>query len=147
MKNESLTRFASRLYDKAGARRAEVETETQEWLDASKIELLHLCPTKYFYRHELHLIPAGDYEPGAAEFGFAIHKGLEALYDGSGFTLSTCPCPGFVGCDFCNGGTIPRAISQFLIFYPTDPVDEKDPRTRQRGIQILVEYVKKWRQD
>lgn len=123
-----------------------------EWLDASKKDLLNLCPRKFFYRHELGLIPKGtgslqDYA-NAAQYGVAIHAGLATLYDGNGHDLVTCPCPDMEGCEFCHGDRIPRMAAQFLIHYPCDPpVDDKDPRTRARGIEILYAYLEKYRRE
>lgn len=121
-----------------------------EWLDASKIDVLNLCPRKYQYRHEFHLVPirSEDFsESTALTFGHAIHAALATYYMGDGFIDSTCPCPTFEGCQFCKGGMIPRMAALFLINYPEDPTDERDPRTRARGIEILYAYVNKWRRE
>jgi hypothetical protein len=42
---------------------------------------------------------------------------------------------------------MPRILAQFLIHYPDDPTDEKDPRTRDRGMQILMAYIRKYRNE
>jgi hypothetical protein len=146
------TRFAQLTYAEHGRRRGlgMADEELEEWLDSSKVALLHLCPQKFYYRHELGLVPKGDEFSEAtspANYGFALHKALESLYDGSGFEKQTCPCPTFEGCEFCNGLPIARTLAQFLIHYPWDPEDDKDPRTRLRALQILTAYISKWRND
>src|SRR5205085_1262514 len=88
----------------------------------------------------------------------ALHAGLAALYEGHGYELVTCPCEDFNGCEFCAmnpippslGGTggIPRLAAQFLLHYPCDPpINDKDPRTRSRGIEILQTYVEKYKRE
>jgi hypothetical protein len=128
--------------------------EIGEWLDASKISLLHLCPQKFQYRHELGLVPKIDTSDeqqfaNPAQFGFALHKALESLYDGSGFEQVTCPCPflDLEGCGFCAAASIPNFLAQFLINYPWDPEWDKDPRTRRTGELILTRYIEKWRNE
>jgi hypothetical protein len=124
--------------------------EIGEWLDSSKVDLLHMCPQKFFWRHELGLVPIGQEGDFAnpMQFGFALHKALESLYNDSGFSEDvTCPCPTFHGCEICDGKAVPRFVAQFLINYPEDPSDEKDPRTRARGLEILYQYIEKWRSD
>jgi hypothetical protein len=124
-----------------------------EWLDASKVDLFHLCPRKYYYRMELGLIPKMQDEyrieqfTGPLYFGTAIHEALAVMYRGEGFTPSYCPCPTFTGCEFCKGNKIPRMAAVFLTHYPANPANEKDARTRGRGIEILHEYLDKWRTD
>lgn len=123
-----------------------------EWLDNSKKDLLNLCPRQFYYRHELHLAPKStgslqDYR-NPAQYGVAIHAGLGSLYEGNGFDLVTCPCPTLDGCEFCKGQPIPRIYAQFLIHYPEDPpVDDRDPRTRARGLEILQTYFEKYKRE
>lgn len=125
----------------------QVVEEIGEWLDASKVDLLHLCPQKYFWRIESGLVPLYEDPINPMSFGFALHAGLESLYDGSGFEMSTCPCPTFEGCRFCKGLKIPKFLVSFLINYPEDPQDERDPRTQLRGVEILCRYIEKWKTD
>jgi len=123
-----------------------------EWLDASKVDSLHLCPRKFYYRYELGLVLKGtggleDYA-NAMQYGIALHASLAVLYDGTGTDLVTCPCSTFEGCEFCRGSLIPRMAAQFLLHYPVDPgEDSKDPRTRARGIEILHAYIEKYRRE
>lgn len=120
--------------------------ELGEWLDSSKIDLLNLCEQKFYYRHELHLVPLGDVtKPSPMLFGTAIHAGLAPYYRGEGFIMDHCPCPTMDGCDICHGKLIPRMLARFLIWYPVDPDPDDDKiRTRQRGLEILTAYVRKW---
>lgn len=117
-----------------------------EWLDSSKVSEFQLCPRKFYYRHERHLVP---YEHDASinwanpmTFGSGLHAALASYYDNSAFVESTCPCPDI--CVYCEGKKIPRILAQFLIHYPDDPTDDRDPRTRDRGLLIIREYLKKW---
>lgn len=121
----------------------------QDWLDGSKIDLLNLCPRKFFYRHERHLVPRVDhFIADAANFGIAIHKGLETLHlSRSAFERVSCPCPTMEGCDICRGERIPEFIAHFLLHYPTDPVNPKDARTRRRGVEILIAYLERYRNE
>jgi hypothetical protein len=125
-------------------------TQIGEWLDSSKISELNLCPRKYYYRHERHLVPlSNEGDPGhwanPMTFGHALHAALASYYDGSAFRKETCPCPDV--CRHCQGKPIPRIIAQFLINYPWDPDDPKDPRTRDRGIEIISVYLGKWQRE
>jgi hypothetical protein len=121
---------------------------TDEWLDGSKISMLHLCPQKFYRRYEQHLQPKVEHledYANAANFGTALHAGLAALYSGEAMVEDTCPCPA-LQCEYCGGRKIPRIIARFLLHYPTDPpIDPdsryKDPRTRDTGIEILKTYV------
>lgn len=129
-----------------------MEPPTVEWLDASKKDLLNLCPRKFYYRHELNLVPKSQGSiadfANPAQYGTAIHAGLAALYEGHGHDLVTCPCLDFAGCEFCWGERIPRLAAQFLLNYPVDPPpDDRDPRTRARGLEILTAYVEKYKRE
>jgi len=116
------------------------------WLDSSKIEAFNLCPQKYAYRYEEHLVPADAKRQSALMFGGAIHKSLEALYKGIGFDKVKCPlCD--QGCFYCKGVEIPRLSALFLANYTDDPEDPKEIRTVDRGLEILATYLTKWRRD
>lgn len=116
------------------------------WLDSSKIETFHLCPQKYAYRYEEHLVPVDRKRESALMFGGAIHKSLEALYKGTGFEKVKCPlCD--QGCFHCKGVDIPRISAIFLANYTDDPEDPKEIRTVDRGLEILAQYLAKWRRD
>lgn len=120
-----------------------------DWLDASKIATLHLCPEKYKWRYERHLVPIDRQLLGAAEFGTAIHASLATLFDGTSGELVTCPCLDIAGCNFCEGNLIPNYFARFLIWYPWDPdfeSDSKNPRTRAHGLHLLRAYLEKYRQ-
>lgn len=123
-----------------------------DWLDNSKRELFNLCPRKFYYRHELSMVPKGsggleDYA-NAMQYGIALHEALASLYDGSGLDLVTCPCPTMEGCEFCHSGRIPRIAALFLLHYPVNPGEEsKDPRTRARGIEIIHAYLEKYKRE
>lgn len=124
----------------------------EDWLDNSKIELVNLCPRKYFYRHKMNIVPLApvDIETGIQQvdyatpmnFGSAIHQALASYYSGEGFERVTCPCPEY--CEFCLGNPIPRMLAMFLLYYPQDPSDPRDTRTRRIGVELLIGYVKKW---
>lgn len=123
-----------------------------DWLDNSKRDLLNLCPRKFYYRHELGMVPKGsgglEDHANAMQYGIALHEALSSLYDGSGLDLVTCPCPTMDGCEFCHGGQIPRIAALFLLHYPANPGEEsKDPRTRARGIEIIHAYLEKYRRE
>lgn len=127
--------------------------ELGEWLDASKIKEFQLCPRRYYYRYEEHLVPKTTSAKGYAnpmQYGVALHAALASYYDGSGLDESTCPCPG-IECNFCKGQPIPRMAALFLLYYPFDPEIElddnprtADPRTRERGIEILHQYLERY---
>jgi hypothetical protein len=122
-----------------------------DWLDGSKIADLHLCPRKFYRRHEQHLVPKVEglqSYANAAQFGTALHAGLACLYSGDGMVQDTCPCPG-LSCEYCRGGRIPRVLARFLVNYPVDPKEDpdsrrRDPRTRDNGIEILKQYIRKY---
>lgn len=116
------------------------------WLDSSKIEAFHLCPQKYAYRYEEHLLPVDVRRGSALMFGGAIHKALETLYKGTGFDKVKCPlCD--QGCFYCKGIPISRIAAVFLANYTDDPEDPKEIRTVDRGLEILAAYLTKWRRD
>jgi len=116
------------------------------WLDSSKIEAFNLCPQKYAYRYEEHLVPADAKRQSALMFGGAIHRSLETLYKGTGFEKVKCPlCD--QGCFYCKGVEISRIAAVFLENYTDDPEDPKEIRTVDRGLEILATYLTKWRRD
>lgn len=115
-----------------------------DWLDASKVDMLNMCPQKYAYRYEEHLVPQGE-DSSALSFGLAIHAALESVYRGSGFDLVPCPCG--ASCIYCKGEQVPQLAAQFLSTYPEDPEDERNPRTRNRGLELLELYLTRWRRE
>lgn len=117
-----------------------------DWLDSSKIATFHLCPQKYQWRYELHLVPLGGSVINAAAFGTAIHAALATLFNGTSSDMVTCPCPDLEGCGICQGNQIPRYFMEFLIWYPWDPDGENDVRTRTNGLKLLRIYLEKYRQ-
>lgn len=126
---------------------AAVDKELQgEWLDASKIETLNLCPRKYFYRHISHLVPKGEIST-ALSFGQAWHQALACWYLGQGALRVTCPCPSMQGCEWCAGNQIPQMLALFLLYYPSDPEDPKDPRTQEMGVRMIKAYLAKWQRE
>jgi len=125
-----------------------VEILKGPWLDGSKIDCFNLCPQKYYYRYVMHIRPKGG--PGSAlSFGHAIHKAMEVLYGGNPFTMVICPLHGSGHCQFCerSNGFMPAIAGAFLAAYPEDPEDDKDVRTRSRGLEILTAYIRKYRRD
>lgn len=121
------------------------KAKASEWLDASKINEFKLCPQRYAYRFEQHLVNAGN-DDSALSFGSAIHSALESVYRGTGFDTVACPCNS-PGCDYCKGNQVPRLAALFLAGYPTNPIDEKNPRTRNRGLALLEAYLTRWRRE
>lgn len=128
--------------------------EIGERMDASRIDCYKLCPKKFYWRYEQRIQPKG-YEATAANFGGAIHAALATFYEGRAFEPATCPCE--TVCAICAsskkaweegyqglGNPIPRAYAAFLIHYPKDPEREKDNRTRDFGLQLIYEYIKKY---
>jgi PD-(D/E)XK nuclease superfamily len=111
------------------------------WLDNSKVETFHLCPRKYAYRFEEHLVPIDRKRDSALMFGGAIHKSLESLYKGTGFEKVDCPLG---PCNHCRGNQIPRMSALFLANYNDDPEDPREIRTVDRGLEMLAYYVTKW---
>lgn len=117
-----------------------------DWIDASKVDCLNMCPQKYFWRYEAHL--KGIHEDiSALTFGGAIHSSLELLYKNEAFNLVQCPDCAIsqaAGCAYCKGSTIPAIAAAFLAGYPTDPEDPRNARTRSRGLEMLEVYLIKW---
>ena len=111
-----------------------------DWLDSTKLETLQMCPQKYAWRFEENLRSTTD-DKSALDFGFAIHAALEQLYRGDAFDTVECPLG---PCAFCKGDGIPSMAATFLRNYPTDPDDPKNPRTRNRGIEMLHGYLSHW---
>jgi hypothetical protein len=114
------------------------------WLDSSKLETFHLCPQKYAYRYEEHLVPADRKRDSALMFGGAVHRALETLYRGTGFDLVECPLG---PCQRCKGGQIQRMAAMFLQNYQDNPDDPKEIRTVDRGLDLLSQYLMKWRRE
>lgn len=117
----------------------------QVQLSASRVDTFNLCPRKYYYKYELDLVPAEETIDLPISFGDAIHRSLATLYLGTAFDHVPCPCQSF--CDYCKGHEIQRLAATFLEYYPADPDDVRDPRTRIRGLELLAAYLTKWRRD
>jgi len=114
------------------------------WLDNSKLDTFMLCPQKYAYRFEEHLVPIERKRDSALMFGGAIHKALETLYKGTAFEQVPCPLG---PCVRCRDKTIPRISATFLKNYEDDPDDPREMRTVDRGLDLLVQYLSKWRRE
>jgi len=116
------------------------------WVDSSKLETLKLCPRKYYYRYEKHLVPTDGKRDSALMFGGAIHRALDTLYRGTAFDKVKCPvCQD--GCFRCKGNPISRISATFLVNYTDDTEDPKEIRTVDRGLELLVGYLTKWRRE
>jgi hypothetical protein len=104
-----------------------------EWYDSSKLSLFMLCPQKYKYRIIESLV--GTEPEFALQFGIAIHKGLETIYNGS------------YNKPAANHDGITRLTYQqaFLDSYPEEP--EKGPRTKATGLMLLTAYIQKWQNE
>jgi len=61
-----------------------------DWFDASRVDLYLTCPRRYYYRHELHLLPNTGGNTDALIFGTAIHAALETHYHGTGWDMVPC---------------------------------------------------------
>jgi hypothetical protein len=116
----------------------------EEWLDSSKLETFQLCPQKYRYRYEEHLVPLERKRDNPLLFGGALHRSLESLYKGTAFDRVACPLG---PCRRCNGQPIPRISAIFLTNYTDDPTDLKEIRTVDRGLELLVQYLNKWKRE
>jgi hypothetical protein len=114
------------------------------WLDNSKLDTFMLCPQKYAYRYEEHLVPVDKKRDSALMFGGAIHKALETLYKGTGFEMVPCPLG---PCPRCRDLHIPRISATFLKYYQDDVDDPREIRTVDRGLDLLVQYLNKWRRE
>jgi len=116
------------------------------WIDSSKIDTFLLCPQKYAYRYEEHLVPIDRKRDSALMFGGAIHRALEVFYRGTGFDKVKCPlCDD--GCFRCKGNPVIRMAAVFLENYRDDPDDLKEIRTVDRGLELLSLYLTKWRRE
>src|SRR5262245_18987114 len=114
------------------------------WLDNSKIETFKLCPQKYAYRYEEQLVPVDRKRESALMFGGAIHSALETIYRGTAFNPADCPLG---PCSRCRGEQIPNLSAVFLSQYRDDPEDPKEIRTVDRGLDLLAQYLGKWRRE
>jgi hypothetical protein len=114
------------------------------WLDNSKLDTFMLCPQKYAYRFEEHLVPVERKRDSALMFGGAIHKALETLYKGTAFEKIPCPLG---PCPRCRDEQIPRISATFLKYYQDDVEDPREIRTVDRGLDLLVQYLGKWRRE
>lgn len=120
------------------------------WFDASKYDTLKLCPQKYAYRYEQHLVPINAYST-ALSFGSAIHKALETFYNGSAFVRVECPKG---PCEICHSSnSVSKIAAEFMKAYPKDPDNEgisrsrQDPRTTETGLNLLGSYAAKWKRE
>lgn len=118
--------------------------ESEYWLDSSKVDAFHLCPQKYAYRYEEHLVPVDRKRDSPILFGGAIHKALETLYRGTAFEKIACPLG---PCARCKGNEIPRFAATFLANYIDDLDDLREIRTVDRGLELLGMYLAKWRRE
>ena len=114
------------------------------WLDNSKVETFYLCPQKYQYRFEEHLVPVERKRDSPLMFGGAIHSALETLYKGTAFEGVPCPLG---PCIRCKDEPIPHMSAVFLTEYKDDPEDPKEIRTVDRGLELLTQYLSKWRRE
>jgi hypothetical protein len=122
--------------------------DNEFWLDNSKLDSFMLCPQKYAYRFEEHLVPVEKKRDSALLFGGAIHRALETLYKGTAFEQVECPFhTADAACGRCRGRTIPRMSAVFLKSYQDDPEDPKEIRTVDRGLDLLSQYLSKWRRE
>jgi len=75
-----------------------------------------------------------------------MHKALDTLYRGTAFDKVRCPlCTD--GCFRCKGNPILRISATFLVHYTDDLEDPKEIRTVDRGLELLVGYLTKWRRE
>jgi len=119
-----------------------------EWYDASRIDLLLTCPRRYYYRHELHLIPAdGGSNNDALTFGSAIHSSLEMHYKGKGWDMVPCPHrnPLDEECPFCRGGQTRALFAKFLQCFPSNLETER--RMQVTGLRLLAKYLEHYRDE
>lgn len=122
------------------------EPRSDFWVDSSKLDTLKLCPRKFYYRYEKHLVPNEGKRDNALMFGGAMHKALDTLYRGTAFDKVRCPlCTD--GCFRCKGNPILRISATFLVHYTDDLEDPKEIRTVDRGLELLVGYLTKWRRE
>jgi len=118
------------------------------WLDSSKIDTFLLCPQKYAYRYEEHLLPVDRKRDSPIMFGSALHKCLESYYTGTAFDKVPCPLhEPDSGCFRCKGNPISNIAALFLANYTDDPEDPKEVRTVDRGLEILAAYLSKWQRE
>jgi len=118
--------------------------DNEFWLDNSKLETFMLCPQKYAYRFEEHLVPVEGKRDSALMFGGAIHKALETIYKGTGFDQVPCPLG---PCARCRNQPINHVAATFLKSYQDDPEDPREIRTVDRGLELLIQYLFKWRRE
>lgn len=97
------------------------------WFDATKISLWRLCQQKYKYRIVDQLVPVDQDTTGPLNFGLAIHKSLESIYNGSGKDLTS------------SGKQKYQQV--FLDAYPNDPESPRSPYTRAVGLELLTAYL------
>lgn len=117
-----------------------------DWFDASRIDLFHTCPRRYYYRHELHLVPAdGGSNNDALTFGSAIHSALECHYKGTGWLMVPCPHrnPLDGECPFCREGQTRQLFAKFLEKFPSNLETER--RTQITGLRLLAKYIEHYR--
>lgn len=100
-----------------------------EWYDGSKISQFRLCPRRYYYRHEEHLV--SDEPSFDLEFGIAVHKALELVYKG-----------GYSEIVDYNNRKMYAYAKVFLENYQNEP--EKGYKTRANGLELLTQYIAKW---
>lgn len=119
-----------------------------DWFDASRLDLFFTCPRRYYYRHEVHLVPAdGGSNNDALTFGSAIHSALECHYKGTGWDMVDCPHrnPLDGECPFCRGGQTRRLFAKFLEKFPSNLETER--RTQITGLRLLAKYLEHYRSE
>jgi hypothetical protein len=119
-----------------------------DWFDASRIDLFHTCPRRYYYRHELHLVPAdGGSNNDALTFGSAIHAALELHYKGVGWLMVPCPHrnPMDGECPFCRDGMTRNLFARFLEKFPSNLETER--RMQITGLRLLAKYLEHYRSE
>jgi len=119
-----------------------------EWYDASRIDLLLTCPRRYYYRHELHLVPAdGGSNNDALTFGSAIHSALEMHYKGTGWDMVDCPHRNPIDdeCPFCREGRTRALFAKFLQCFPSNLETER--RMQVTGLRLLAKYLEHYREE
>lgn len=91
--------------------------------DNSMIQEFLNCPRKFFLRYGLHLTSKDKSNKFKAEFGSAIHCGLQTYYEGG--TLEECK----------------RSFTEYWLPYEGD--DPKGIRNLLKGLTIIEDYIKK----
>lgn len=102
--------------------------ESQCW-DNFALSCHRNCPTYYYYRIERGVVKPGISKT-AADFGAAIHSALEYWY-GNGMTQEAAV----------------KAVEVFIQEFAPHQSDTDDKRTSGKGIEILLKYFDKYRNE